>query len=61
MSGTNDLINIIVGLLAGVDLFETDYPLDLASKNQALILQSQSENETLALECLKSESSELLH
>ena len=33
MSGTNDLINILIGLLAGVDLFETDYPLDLASKN----------------------------
>lgn len=33
MSGTNDLIKILVGLLAGVDLFETDYPLDLASKN----------------------------
>ena len=33
MSGTNDLNKIIVGLLAGVDLFETDYPLDLASKN----------------------------
>jgi len=33
MSGTNDLISIIVGLLAGVNSFETDLPLDLASKN----------------------------
>lgn len=42
MSGTNDFVSILVGLLAGVELFETDYPLDLASKNQALILHSES-------------------
>jgi hypothetical protein len=57
MSGTNDLISIIVGLLAGVDIFETDFPLDLASKNQALILHSKSNDEQTAVESLKSESS----
>jgi len=57
MSGTNDFISIIVGLLAGVDIFVTDFPLDLASKNQALILHSKSNDEQTALESLKSESS----
>jgi len=33
MNGTNDLISILVCLLAGVDMIETDLPLDLASKN----------------------------
>jgi hypothetical protein len=32
---------VILGVLAGIDFFETDYPLDLASKNKALILSPQ--------------------
>lgn len=35
-----DAISVILGILAGVDFFETDYPLDLASKHQALLLDS---------------------
>jgi hypothetical protein len=35
---------VILGILAGVDFFETDYPLDLASKNMALILNPICEN-----------------
>lgn len=33
-----DPISVILGVLAGIDFFETDYPLDLASKGKALIL-----------------------
>lgn len=33
-----DPISVILGVLAGIDFFETDYPLDLAAKNKALIL-----------------------
>ena len=29
---------VLLGVMAGIDFFETDYPLELASKNQALIL-----------------------
>lgn len=35
-----DPTSLILGLLAGIDFFETDYPLDLASKNQALLLDA---------------------
>lgn len=35
-----DPTSLVLGLLAGIDFFETDYPLDLASKNQALLLDA---------------------
>lgn len=39
-----DLVSVVLGVLAGVDFFETDYPLDLASKNQALILDARCDS-----------------
>ena len=33
-----DPLFVLLGVMAGIDFFETDYPLELASKNQALIL-----------------------
>jgi hypothetical protein len=33
-------LSVIVGTLAGIDFFETDYALDLASSNIALLLNS---------------------
>ena len=35
-----DPLSVIVGTLAGIDFFETDYALDLASSNIALVLNS---------------------
>lgn len=52
---------MILGILAGVDFFETDYPLDLASKNQALILNTRSEADySHSLNQLKSQVSSTL-
>ena len=56
-----DPISVILGVLAGVDFFETDYPLDLASKNMALIFNPICENLTdSSLSLLRSRVSETL-